>query len=118
MKQAFEARAGLSRSCTAATAADGPGIRNAPHPASSFPIPFNGVPGGFRARLLARLVSGPGFDRPRSAGYGAPMTKRELPIGIRTFREIHEEGCYQLIEAQLIEALHERTGRRGAVLGD
>ena len=35
-----------------------------------------------------------GFDRPREAGYGAAMTKRKLPIGIQTFREIREEGCY------------------------
>ena len=34
-----------------------------------------------------------GFDRPREAGYGAAM-KRKLPIGIQTFREIREEGCY------------------------
>ena len=35
-----------------------------------------------------------GFDRPREAGYGAAMRKRKLPIGIQTFREIREEGCY------------------------
>ena len=35
-----------------------------------------------------------GFDRPRGGGYGAPMTSRKLPIGIQTFREIREEGCY------------------------
>ena len=49
--------------------------------------------------------SGAGFDRPRGAGYGAPMTKRKPSIGIRTFR-------------QLIEALHERTGQRVTVLVD
>ena len=35
-----------------------------------------------------------GFDRPRGGGYGAPMTRRKLPIGIQTFRTIREEGCY------------------------
>ena len=34
------------------------------------------------------------FDRARGGSYSAPMTKRKLPIGIQTFREIREEGCY------------------------
>ena len=43
---------------------------------------------------VAAFSARSGFDRPRSGGYGAPMTKRKLPIGIQTFREIREEGCY------------------------
>ena len=35
-----------------------------------------------------------GFDLLRSGGYGAPMTKRRLPIGIRTFRIAEYEGYY------------------------
>ena len=35
-----------------------------------------------------------GFDLPRSGGYGAPMTKRRLPIGIQTFRIAEYEGYY------------------------
>ncbi len=46
------------------------------------------------ARQNGAFSSGFGFDRPRGGGYGAPMTRRKLPIGIQTFRTIHEEGCY------------------------
>ena len=45
-------------------------------------------------RQESAFSSGFGFDRPRGGGYGAPMTRRKLPIGIQTFREIREEGCY------------------------
>ena len=45
------------------------------------------------ARQVSAFSSGFGFDRPRGGGYGAPMIRRKLPIGIRTFREIREEGC-------------------------
>ena len=46
------------------------------------------------ARQNGAFSSGFGFDRPRGGGYGAPMIRRKLPIGIQTFREIREEGCY------------------------
>ena len=46
------------------------------------------------ARQNGAFSSGFGFDRPRGGGYGAPMTRRKLPIGIQTFRTIREEGCY------------------------
>ena len=43
---------------------------------------------------MAAFSARSGFDRRRSGGYCAPMTRRKLPIGIQTFREIREEGCY------------------------
>ena len=45
-------------------------------------------------RQNGAFSSGFGFDRPRGGGYGAPMTRRKLPIGIQTFRTIREEGWY------------------------
>ena len=46
------------------------------------------------ARQNGAFSSGLVFDGLRGGGYGAPMTSRKLPIGIQTFREIREEGCY------------------------
>ena len=34
-----------------------------------------------------------------------PMTKRELPIGIRTFREVREEGCCYVDETARAQRL-------------
>ena len=35
----------------------------------------------------------------------APMTRRRLPIGIQTFRELREEGCYYVDKTPYIERL-------------
>ena len=43
-----------------------------------------------------------------AAGYDEPMTRRRLPIGIQTFRELREENCYYVDKtAYLQRLLHE-----------
>ena len=62
----------------------------------------SGTPGANDSKRMAsrppildlRWFAGCGFDRAQGGGYGAPMTKRKLPIGIQTFRTIREEGWY------------------------
>ena len=53
-----------------------------------------------------------GFDHPSAKGYGLAMTasgesgaRRKLPIGIQTFREIREDGCYYVDKTALIGQL-------------
>ena len=53
-----------------------------------------------------RHVTGGGLFRTTSqAGYGAPMTRRRLPIGIQTFRRIREDGCYYVDKTRFIRRL-------------
>ena len=56
-----------------------------------------------RPRVPAELHGG------RGLGYGEPMTKRKLPIGLQTFREIREGGWYYVDKT----AYAERLAREG-----
>ncbi len=56
----------------------------------------------------------PAFDCLSAKGYGAPMTasgesavRRKLPIGIQTFREIREDGCYYVDKTDFVRRLVE-----------
>ena len=53
-----------------------------------------------------RHVTGGGLFRTTSqAGYGVPMTRRRLPIGIQTFRRLREDGCYYVDKTRFIRRL-------------
>ena len=79
---------------------------------------------GRRAPEGPRRYAGPGGASPANTvevadpaelhgdeglGYGEPMTKRKLPVGIQTFREIREEGWYYVDKT----AYAERLAREG-----
>ena len=79
----------------------GAAVRCAVHALISLPSP--GPARVYRRRPPA--LPGSALIVPEAGATVRPMTKRELPIGIRTFREVREEGCCYVDETACAQRL-------------
>ena len=61
--------------------------------------------GHFTKELVGKRSRGWTAVSDPPAEYHAPMVRRRLPIGIQTFREIREEGCYYVDKTPFIRRL-------------